>query len=148
MIFTSWLYKNVSQKNCSLYINENYNDWHQKKTTCTFLYIHKEKKLLNVSYKKNQDTLQKARQFPLRFYDQKARQFSLRDFPWKRWSWHLYTKIITFCVTWRFYTKRQTLRKKQDNLSYVFIYKYPNILCSAIFHRNFWNWRRGGDIFI
>ena len=32
------LYKNVSQKKRSLYINKNSHDCHQRKTTCTFLY--------------------------------------------------------------------------------------------------------------
>ena len=32
------------------------------------------------------------------------------------------------------YTKNQTLFKKQDNLSYVFIYKKLDTLCYAIFY--------------
>ena len=32
------------------------------------------------------------------------------------------------------YTKIQTLRKKQENLHYVFIYKNPDTLYYAIFH--------------
>ena len=73
-------YKNVSQKNCFLYINENYNDFHQQNTTFTLLFIQKAKKLRNVFIYKNQDILQKARQFALYFYIQKDRHFKLREF--------------------------------------------------------------------
>ena len=37
----------------------------------------------------------------------------------------------------RFYAKSQTLRKKQDNFRYVFIYKNQDTLCYAIFHEIF-----------
>ena len=57
----------------------------------------------NVYTYKKPDTLQKARQFPLRFYIQKDRHFTLRDFSWKFWNWHSYTKSITLCITWRFH---------------------------------------------
>ena len=83
---------------------------------------------------RNPDSLQKARQFPLRLYIQKASHFTLRNFSWKFWSWHLYTKSMTLCVTWHVYMqKSRTLRKKKDKLRYVFIYKNPNTLRYAIF---------------
>ena len=44
------------------------------------LYTQKAKKLRNVFIYKKQDTFQKARQFPLRFYMQKAIHLTLRDF--------------------------------------------------------------------
>ena len=44
---------------------------------CTVLYI--QKNVQRFIYKKL-DTLQKARQFPLRFYIQKERHFTLHDF--------------------------------------------------------------------
>ena len=46
------------------------------------LYIQKAKTIEMFIYIfKNPDTLQKARQFALRFYSQKARHFKLHDFP-------------------------------------------------------------------
>ena len=125
----------ISKKNCFIHINENYNDFHQQNTMCTFLYIQKTKQIAKRLYTyKNPDTSQKSRQFLLRCYIQKARHFTLRDFPWKFWSWYLYTKNMTLCVTWRFYTQKiQTLRKKHDNLRYVFKYKNPDTLRYAIF---------------
>ena len=44
------------------------------------LYTQKAKKLRYVFIYKKQDTFQKARQFPLRFYIQKAIHLTLRDF--------------------------------------------------------------------
>ena len=44
--------------------------------------------------------------------------------------------MTLFYVTF-LYVKIQTLRKKQDNLRYVFIYKNPDNLRCAIFHRIF-----------
>ena len=53
-------------------MNENYDNCHHRKTTPTFM--------RNVFIYKKLDTLQKARQFPLRFYIQKAIHLTLRDF--------------------------------------------------------------------
>ena len=83
---------------------------------------------------KNPDTLQKSRQFPSRFYIQKARQFRLRDFSWRIWSWHLYTKSMTLCVKWRFYTqKSRQFAKMQDNLRYVFTKKNWTLCVTRFF---------------
>ena len=56
---------------------------------------------------KNQDTLQKARQFSLCFYIYKSGNFKLRDFSWEFWSWR-----GTFLYA-----------KKQCTLRYIFIWK-------------------------
>ena len=40
----------------------------------------------------------------------------------------------TLCYVTFLFTKSLTLRKKQDNLRYVFIYKNPAVLLYAIFH--------------
>ena len=50
-----------------------------KYTVHVFIYT-KSKNIVKRLYIYNQDTLQKARPFPLRFYIQKARYFTLRDF--------------------------------------------------------------------
>ena len=68
--FLFCLYKNVSQKNWFLYMDENYDDCHHQKTTRTCTNT-KSKKIENVFIYKKPDTFQKARQFPLRFYIQK-----------------------------------------------------------------------------
>ena len=84
---------------------------------------------------KKPDTLQKARQFALRFYWQKARHFTSRNYLWSFWNRHLYiykkhdtSRFVTFL-----YAKSQTLQKKQDKFCYFFIYKKPDTLRHAIF---------------
>ena len=59
-------------------MNENYDDFHHRKTTRTFIYTKRKKIAKRFLYKKP-DTFQKARQFPLRFYIQKAIHLTLRD---------------------------------------------------------------------
>ena len=62
----------------------------------------------------------KARQFTLRFYSQKARHFTLRNFhDFMEIDIYLNKKYENFCYVTFLYTKIQTLRKKEDNLSYV-----------------------------
>ena len=82
IFFPLCIYINVSQKKSFLDINVDNNDYHQKKRTCTVLYIQKTKKMRSVyiCIYINPDTFQKARQFPLRFYLEKSRYFTLRDF--------------------------------------------------------------------
>ena len=58
--FAFCVYKNVSQKNWFLYMNDNYNDCHHRKTKRMFLYTQNRKKIAK------------------RFYMQKARHFSKR----------------------------------------------------------------------
>ena len=95
--------------------------------------------------------------------NQKARHFSKSK---KIYITFLFTKIQTLYVPWFFmkilklafiykkhdtlqyvtflYTKIHTLRKKQDNLRYVFIYKNLHTLRYAIFHWIFEIGGRGG----
>ena len=71
------------RKQNKLYVNENYNNCHKLKTTCT-LFIYTKRKLEK-----------------------------------------------------HFYTRCQTLVKKQDNYRYFFIYKKQDTLRYTIFHDNF-----------
>ena len=94
------------------------------------------------------DTFQKSRQFTLCFYSQKSRHFTLRDFHEVSY-WHLciYKKHDTLRYV-TFYTKSQTLRKKQDNFRFVFfIYKNSDTLHYAIL-MEFLNLAEGGGNFI
>ena len=87
-----------------------------------FIYT-KSKKTPNVFIYKNPDNLKKARQFPLRIYIHNARHLRLRDFLWKFWSWHLYTKSMTLCVTWRFYIEKPWYFAKSKIICVTFLYK-------------------------
>ena len=56
-------------------MNENYDDCHHRKTTCTFIYTKwRFFYILNIQ---KQNTFQKARQFPLRLFIQKAIHLTL-----------------------------------------------------------------------
>ena len=78
--------------------------------------------------------IQKARQFPLRFYIQNVWHFMLRNFH-EMFEVGIYIKkhetlrYVTFL-----YTKILTLYKKQDNLRYIYIYKNPDTLRYTIFY--------------
>ena len=91
---------------CIVY--ENYDDCHHRKTTRTSIYT-KSKKLRNVFIYTKQDTFQRARQFPLRFYIQKAIHLTLRNFHeifevgYMQKARH-FAKIYTICDTF-LYTK-------------------------------------------
>ena len=120
------------QNNWFLYMNENYNEYHQQKTTCTFYIYKRQNKLQNNLYIQKKH-LEKARKFASRFIYKKLNTLRHAICHEIIWSWHLCTKSMTLLVTWRFYKKSQTLRKKQDNLSYVFIWKKTDTLHYAIF---------------
>ena len=76
--FAFCVHKNVSQKKWFLYINEDYNDFHDLKTMRTFLYT------------------KKAQKIAKRFYIQKARHF-LKSYTIS--DTFLYTKSHTLYVT-------------------------------------------------
>ena len=83
-----------------MYINANYNDYHQRKTRCTFLYLQKGKNSETFIYEyKNTDTSQNVRQFALRFYLQKFRHFTLRNFSQKKLKLAFIYKNMILCVT-------------------------------------------------
>ena len=58
----------------------------------------------------------------LRFYSQKFRHFTIRDFHEFFFNWHLhiYKKHDTLSHVTFLHTKSQKIRKKRDNLRYVF----------------------------
>ena len=56
----------------------------------------------------------------------------------------IYKKHDTLHYVTFLYTKSWTLRKKKDNLRYVFIYKKSGHFTLRDFSLNFWNWRKGG----
>ena len=79
---------------------------------------------------------------------QTTRHFTLCKFLWKCWSWNLYTKSMTLCITWRFYIQKPTYFFKNDNLRYVFIYKFWTLYVSRFFYWIFVIRGWGGEIFI
>ena len=130
-------------------MNENYNYCYPRKTTCTCIYIYiKQKKVWNVFISKKWDTLQKARQFQLRFNIQKVRHFTLRDFYENSEVGIYIQKAWNFALRDVLYTKSQTLRKKKDSLRYV-LYSKSRKLCVTQFFIEFLKLAEGeGAIFI
>ena len=68
--------------------------------------IHKAKTIVKYFIYKKPDTLQKARQFLLRFYIQKSRHFTLCYSLWIFEVGIFIQKKMTPCVTWRFYIQK------------------------------------------
>ena len=110
--FAFCVYKNnLQRKHCFLYINVNYNDYHQQNTMCTFLYLQKTK---------NCQT----------FYIQKSRHFAKSKIISVTF---LYTKIKTLHVT-RFFMKKLKLafiyiKVLHSVFRDVLIYKKPDTSC-------------------
>ena len=115
-------------------MNETYNDWYQRKTTCTFLYIQKVLKNPNLFICQKLVTWQKERQFTLQFYKTDTYRYTIFMIFLK--SLFIYKKHDTMRSVTFYYTEMQKFRKKQDNLRYIFIYKKMDTLCHAIFHGN------------
>ena len=121
-LFLLFVYLRTFRKNkCYIYIYEKYNNCHNRKRMCTYLYIYKkQKKLPNVFIHKLIYTSQKSGHFPLCFYVQNNIHFTLRNFSWNFWSCHLYTKILTLCVTWRFIYRNTSTSQKARKFAFCF----------------------------
>ena len=140
--FAFCVYKNVSQKNWFLYMNENYNDCHHRKTTHTFICT-KSKKLRNVLIFKKPDIFQKAIQFPLRFYIQKAIHSTLRNFReffvdgiYIQKAWHFALRDVFIC-------KKIDTSQKARQFAIRFYIQKSGTFKLRDFSLNFWNLRRG-----
>ena len=82
-------------------MNVNNNDPHQKKTTCTFLYIQKEKKIQNVYIYKKPDTSKENKKICVTFFKYKKPD-TLRYAIFHEIfeiGIYIYRKRMTLCVT-------------------------------------------------
>ena len=127
-------------------MNENYHDWHHRNTTRTFIYT-KSQKVWTVFIYKNPDTVQKARQFPLRLYIYKAIQLTLLDF-------HEIFEVDMFIQkAWRFALRNVFIYKnlgtsqKARQFAIRFYIQKSGIFSLRNFSLNFWNLRRKGRIY-
>ena len=102
----------------------------------------------NVFIYKNPDTLQRARQFPLRFNIQKARHFTLHNFPWIFQVGIYIQKAWHFALREVFIYKNPDTSQKRKKICVTFIYKKTWTLCVTQFFVEFWNWRRGGHFYM
>ena len=69
-------------------------------------------------------------------------------FLWNFWSWHLYIKSMTLCVTWRFYIQKARHFSKSKTICVAFLYTKSRHFALRDFSLNFWNLRRWGGGFI
>ena len=112
-------------------------------------HIYKKKKIWNVFLiYKNSDTLQKTGQLLLSFYLQKARHLALCNLSWNVWvgiyikkAWHFLLRDVFI------YTKPDTSQKPGQFVLRFHMQKSAHFALRD-YSFNFWNWRRGGDIFI
>ena len=128
-------------------MNANYNDYYQRKTTCTFIYILKAKKC-ETFYIQKARHLTKSKKICVTFLIQKSWRFTLRNFSWKFWNWHLYTKSMTLCVTWSFYIQKVRHFTKSKTICVTFLCTKSLTLCVTRFFMEISKLAEGGGIFI
>ena len=122
-------------------MNLNYNDYHQQKTTCMFIYIHKKVGIVKRFYLKNPDSFQKVGQVALHFYIQKARHLKLCNFSWN------FEIVICIQKPWHFLLRDVFIYKKPDTSQktrqFALRFYMPKTWHFALhnFSWNVWNWR-------
>ena len=79
-------------------------------------------------YTKIRTLFKKQDNFRYTFIYKKARHFTLRDFLWKFWSWHLDTKSMTLCVTWRFYIQKARYFGKSKTICVIIFIGFFNFV--------------------
>ena len=100
---TFCVYKNVSQKNWFLYMYENYDDCHHRKTMDTFIYANSKKNCETFLYTKSQTLFKKLDNYRYVFKYKKP----------YTWRYGIFMKILKFAFIY----------KNHDNLRYVtFLY--------------------------
>ena len=108
-----------------MYINLNYNDSHQRKTTCTVLYT-KSKKMRNVCiYRKSQTLFKKQDNFRYVFIHKSpdTLRYTIFHEIFEIGIYIYIQKALHFALHGVLTLKSHTLRKKQDNLRYVLFTK-------------------------
>ena len=129
-------------------MNENYDDCYHWKTTRTFIYTKSKQNCEPFLDTKSHSIFKKLDNFRYVFLYKKQYTwlygifmiFLKLAFIYKKHDTLRYVKIL--------YRRSKTLRKKQDNLQYVFIYKNPALLHYANFHWIFHICGGGRHLFI
>ena len=97
------------------------------------VYIYKKAKQIETFLYTKSQTICKKKKNLLCFYVQKTRHFTLSDFH-EIFEVGIYIQKARYFVLLDFKIKKsQTLRKKEDNLCFVFMFKNPDTLHYAIF---------------
>ena len=77
----------------------------------------------------------------------KSNTLDVTGFSWKFWTRHLYTKSMTLFVTWRFYIQKARHFAKSKTICDRFFKQKSGTFALRNFLLNFWNLRRGWDIY-
>ena len=99
------------------------------------LYIQKAKQIAKqFIYTKKIDTLKKQ-EICVMFYIQETKHFKACNLSWNYLSWHLCTKSMTLCVTWRFIKKPDTSQEARQ-FELRFYMKKNGHFALRNFHKN------------
>ena len=78
----------------------------------------------------------------------KSRTLDVTGFSWNFWSWHLFTKSMTLCVTSRFYIQKARQLAKSKIICDTFLYTKIWHFCVTRFFIEFLKFAEGGGTFI
>ena len=128
-------------------MNENYDNCHHRKTRPTFIYTKSIFFCETFLYTKSQTLFKKLDD--IRYVFTYKKPYTLRYGIFMKFLKlaFIYKKHKTLCYVTFLTIKRQTLRTKQDNLRYVFIYKNPPLLRYTVFVE-FLKFAEGGGIYL
>ena len=137
-------------------MNENYNDCHHRKTTRTFLYTQKAKKIAELFYTQKARHFSKSYTIPVMFLYTKSHTLDVTGFSWNFWSWNYIQKSWHFSLREVFIYKKLETSQKAKQFAMRFYIPKSGTFALRNFTLNFWNLRRGGghlqctlrDIFI
>ena len=113
-----------------------------------YLYKQTEKQIRNRCYIQKARHFSKSKTISVTFWYTESRTLDLTRFFMKFWSWHLYSKSMTLCITWLFYIEKGTHFAKSKTICLTFLYTTIRTLYVTRFLLNFWNWRRGGHFYL
>ena len=124
----------------------NFDDCHQRKTTCTSVYA-KSKKNAKRFYMQNPRHFAKIKTISVMFLYTISMTLYVTQFLWNFWSWYLYTKSVTLCVKWRFIYKNPDTLKKGGQFALRFYMQNMYTFRCATFHC-IYEIGRGGKYFL
>ena len=131
------VYIKTCRKKIFLCINENNNDSHQRKTTCTFLWIQV------YIYIQKPINYAKIKTICVTFLFTKIRTLYVTLFWWFFIiGIYIYTKIMARSVTWRFYIQNPDNLKKARQFALRFLILKSWHFVSHNFSCKFWKWQR------
>ena len=128
-------------------ISEDYNECHQRKETCKFIYIQKSITIVKFFLIQNTGHFAESKTVSVTLLYSNGETLYVTRFSWTFWIWLFCTKSMTLCVIWRCYIQKDWHFVKSKKICIMFKYKNTDTLRYHIL-LNFCNWQRAMDIFI